>query len=333
MSVDNARVPTIDDVYAAQTRLSAVVRKTPLLESPLLNKICGKRLLVKAECLQITGAFKFRGAWSAVSSLTEAQLAKGVLAYSSGNHAQAVAYAASLHNTAATIVMPDDAPQLKIENTRQYGAEVVLYDRTGGENREEIGRQLAEQQGSILIKPYDNTQVIAGQGTCGLELAQQLKDNGIDDADVLVCCGGGGLTSGIALAMEAELPTARVNPVEPQHYDDVCRSLVSGKRESASTDRGSICDAILTPSPGELTFPILKRLCSAGLSVTDTQALQAMAAAARHLKLVAEPGGAVALAAALFHADKIQSDTVVCVVSGGNTDPAILAKAMSLSAD
>lgn len=333
MSLDHARVPTIDDVYAARTRLTGVVRTTPLLESPLLNEISGKRILVKAECLQITGAFKFRGAWSAISSLTAAQLAKGVLAYSSGNHAQAVAYAASLHNTAATIVMPDDAPALKIENTRKYGAEVVLYDRIGGENREEIGRRLAEDQGSILIKPYDNTQVIAGQGTCGLELAQQLKDDGIDDIDVLVCCGGGGLTSGIALAMEAELPAARVIPVEPQHYDDVARSLLSGKRESVATDQRSICDAIVTPSPGELTFPILNRLCPIGLSVTDTQALQAMATAATHLKLVAEPGGAVALAAALFHGDKIQSETVVCVVSGGNTDPATLAKAMTLSAE
>lgn len=331
MPPDNNRVPTIDDVNKAQKRLDGIVRKTPLLESPLLNEIIGKRILVKAECLQITGAFKFRGAWSAISSLNESQLSKGVLAYSSGNHAQAIAYAAARHEIKATMIMPNDAPELKIDNTKNYGAEVILYDRPGGEDREAIGRKLADERGCVLIKPYDNTQVIAGQGTCGLEIADQLKALNITDAEVLVCCGGGGLTSGIALALEAELPAANVVPVEPQHYDDVVRSLRSGRIESTSTDQTSICDAIVTPSPGELTFPILNRLCKAGLVVTDDQALQAMAIAARHFKLIAEPGGAVALAAALFCTDNIQADTIVCVVSGGNADPATVARAMSLN--
>lgn len=333
MSLDNTRVPDLDDIYSAQERLRGVVRRTPILESPLLNELTGKRILVKAECLQITGAFKFRGAWSAISLLNHQQIDNGVLAYSSGNHAQAVAYAAARHNATATIVMPNDAPALKIANTKSYGANVVLYDRPGGEDREAIGRALAEQQGSVLIKPYDNTQVIAGQGTCGLEIADQLKELGIDNTEVLVCCGGGGLTSGIALALETELPGATVKPVEPQHYDDVARSLISGRRESIATDQSSICDAIVTPSPGELTFPIIKKLCPAGIVVSDSQVLKAMAMAIQHLKIIAEPGGAVALAAALYKSEEIKSDTILCIVSGGNADPAVLENSLSCNPD
>ncbi len=329
MIPDHNRVPTIDDVRAAQQRCLGHVNTTPLLESPLLNDETGKRILVKAECLQVTGAFKFRGAWAALSTLTPVQLNAGVLAYSSGNHAQAIAYAAALHKTKATIIMPNDAPELKRRNTEAYGAEVVLYDRPGGEDREAIGRELAEQRGCILIKPYDNTQVIAGQGTCGLELARQLNEQQINQADVLVCCGGGGLTSGIALALEAEAPDLVVRSVEPAGYDDVARSVSSGQRESVIDYRPSICDAIVTPSPGELTFPVIKRLCGAGLVVTDDEALQAMAVAQHRFKLVAEPGGAVALAAALFRQQEINSDTIVCIVSGGNVDPAILARAIT----
>jgi len=224
-----------------------------------------------------------------------------------------------------------DAPSLKLANTRSYGAEVVLYDRPGGEDREAIGQQLAADNGSILIKPYDNTQVIAGQGTCGLEIIEQLKQRNIEDPEVLVCCGGGGLTAGIALALEAELPGTSIRPVEPQHYDDVCCSLRNHQRESVDTKEHSICDAIVTPSPGELTFPILDRACAPGIAVTDNEALQAIAVAANYFKLVAEPGGAVALAAALFHHKELQSDNIVCVVSGGNTDPQVFSKALSMS--
>ncbi len=329
MAADFNRVPEFKDIKSASDRLAGVVIKTPLLESPLLNDKTGKRILVKAECLQVTGAFKFRGAWSAVSSLTDAERSKGVLAYSSGNHAQAVAYAAAKHNTRATIIMPNDAPELKLHNTRLYGAEVIQYDRPGGEDREAIGKQLAEERGCVLIKPYDNTQVIAGQGTCGLELAEQTKALNIDNAEVLVCCGGGGLTSGIALALAHEAPGLKVRPVEPEHYDDVARSLASSTRESVNTQQPSICDAIVTPSPGELTFPIMQKYCGAGLTVTDDQALNAMKIAAAAFKLVAEPGGAVALAAALSHADQINSDTIICIVSGGNVDAAMLEKACS----
>ncbi|OED35622.1 threonine ammonia-lyase [Chromatiales bacterium (ex Bugula neritina AB1)] len=329
MNPDHNRVPTIEDVRAAQQRCNGKVLTTPLLESPLLNKQIGKRLLIKAECLQITGAFKFRGAWSALSSLTQEQLDRGVLAYSSGNHAQAIAYAAALHHTRATIIMPNDAPALKRTNTEAYGAEVVLYDRPGGEDREAIGQELAKQRGCTLIKPYDNTQVISGQGTCGLELAQQLAERRIEKADVLVCCGGGGLTAGITLALEADAPGITVRPVEPVNYDDVARSIASGKRESVVDYQPSICDAIVTPSPGELTFPIIKRSCGAGLVVSDDEALQAIAVAQHHFKLVAEPGGAVALAATLFRQNEILADTIVCVVSGGNVAPDILTRALS----
>lgn len=329
MSLDHNRVPDINDVRAAEKRIRDAVIETPLLESALLNELAGKRILIKAECLQITGAFKLRGAWAAVSALDNEQRENGLLAYSSGNHAQAVAYAAAKHGCKATIIMPNDAPLLKRSNTAAYGAEVVLYDRPGGEDRDAIGRQLAEERGSFLIKPYDNTQVIAGQGTCGLELARQLAKLGVSQADVLVCCGGGGLSSGIALALEADAPFARVRTVEPCHYDDVARSLRSGKRETVCTDESTICDAIVTPSPGELTFPILKRLCGPGMAVTDSEVLQAMAAALTRLKLVAEPGGAVALAAALFHSEEIESDTVVCVISGGNADAQTVTRALA----
>ena len=329
MTLDHNRVPDITDVRAAEKRIRDAVIGTPLLESPLLNALAGKRILVKAECLQITGAFKLRGAWAAVSALDSSQRANGLLAYSSGNHAQAVAYASAKHDCKATIIMPNDAPLLKRSNTAAYGAEVVLYDRPGGEDRDAIGRQLAEERGCFLIKPYDNTQVIAGQGTCGLELARQLKGLHVSQAEVLVCCGGGGLSSGIALALEADAPFTRVRTVEPHHYDDVARSLRSGKRESVHTSETTICDAIVTPSPGELTFPILQRLCGPGMAVSDSEVLQAMAAALTHLKLVAEPGGAVSLAAALFHSEEIESDTVVCVVSGGNADFQTIARALA----
>ena len=235
--------------------------------------------------------------------------------------------AAWLQGRRAVIVMPADAPRLKIENTKALGAEVVLYDRAGGESREEIGAALAGERGLSLVKPYDNEHVIAGQGTVGLELARQLPED--VSGDVLICCGGGGLTSGVALALEAHRPGMRVRPVEPVGFDDVARSLAEGKRVENPSQSGSICDAIVTPSPGELTFPILHRLCGPGIAVTDAEALRAMAQAAVRLKLAAEPGGAVALAAALYHAQEIEGDAVTIVVSGGNADPAVLARALT----
>lgn len=314
-------------IRAAALRLSGHARTTPLLTSPFLDKIAGRRIWIKPECLQITGSFKFRGGWSAVSALPDDVRAKGVIAFSSGNHAQGVAHAAQLHGVPAVIVMPSDAPQLKIENTRSYGAEVVLYDRET-EDRTQIGADIAQERDLTLIKPYDEPQVIAGQGTVGLEIAAQAAEHGVHNADVLVCCGGGGLTSGIALALEADAPELRVRPVEPENFDDVARSLISGKIESNAVQSGGLCDAIISPSPGEITFPIMERLCGSGLVVSDDDALRAMAHAFLRLKLVAEPGGAVALAAALFHVEQIEGDDVVVVISGGNVDKPIFARAL-----
>ncbi|MBO9475351.1 threonine/serine dehydratase [Shimia sp. R10_1] len=319
----------IDMIRAAQTRLEGHARRTPLLTSPFLDEIAGRRLLVKPECLQHTGSFKFRGGWAAVSALDDETRKRGIIAYSSGNHAQGVALAAAEHGAPAVIVMPKDAPQLKIDNTRALGAEVVLYDRAGGENREEVGGTIAEARGLTLIRPYDAPEVIAGQGTTGLEIAAQAAEMGVTSGDVLVCCGGGGLTSGIALALEAEAPKMRVRTAEPEAFDDVARSLASGTIETNARTSGSLCDAIITPCPGEITFPIMSRLCGPGLVVSEDEALHAMALAFKRLKIVVEPGGAVALAAALFHGDQIEGEAVVAVCTGGNVDADVFNNALS----
>ncbi|WEA24833.1 threonine ammonia-lyase [Rhizobium binxianense] len=318
---------SIEMIVAARARLRGHIRRTPLLSSPFLNEIAGRRLFVKAECLQHSGSFKFRGGWSAVSGLDPAVRARGVIAFSSGNHAQGVALAAKLHGVPAVIMMPSDAPKLKIANTRAFGAEVVLYDRAN-EDRDEIGARLSAERGLTLIKPFDEPLVIAGQGTTGLEISEQAEEEGVTSAEVLVPCGGGGLTSGIALALEASAPGFRVRPCEPSDFDDTTRSLVSGRIERNASMSGSICDAILTPQPGNITFPILKRLAGPGIVVTDEEALRAMALAFVRLKIVVEPGAAVALAAALFHDKDLESDTIVVVTSGGNVDSDIFSTAL-----
>ncbi|MEQ8482371.1 MAG: threonine/serine dehydratase [Hoeflea sp.] len=318
----------IEMVRAAERRLEGHVRRTPLLNSPFLDEIAGRRVWVKPECLQHTGSFKFRGGWSAVSALAPEIRKRGVIAFSSGNHAQGVALAAALHGVPAVIIMPSDAPRMKIDNTRALGAEVVLYDRAN-EDRNTIGAKISSGRGLTLIKPYDEPQVIAGQGTCGLEIAEQAREHGIKRADVVVCCGGGGFASGIALALEADAPGLRVRPAEPERFDDMARSLASGRIESNEDLSGSLCDAIMTPQPGEITFPILSRLAGPGLVVTEDEALHAMALAFARLKLVAEPGGAVALAAALFHGDAIEGDEVIATISGGNVDADVFATALA----
>lgn len=310
-------------IRAAAARLQGEARLTPLLNAPLLDRIAGRRVFVKAECLQWTGSFKFRGGWAAVSALPADVRARGVIAFSSGNHAQGVALAAARHGVAAVIVMPSDAPAVKIDNTRAYGAEVVLYDRAR-DDRDAIGAALAAARGLTLIKPYDEPEVIAGQGTVGLEIAAQAADAGITAAEVITCCGGGGLTSGVALALEGRF---LVRTSEPEGFDDVARSLASGRRERNAAMSGSVCDAIITPSPGEITFPILQRLCGPGLVVSDDEALRAMVLAFSHLRIVLEPGGAVALAAALFRPDL--PETVIAVASGGNVDPGLFAAALA----
>ena len=313
----------IDMIEAAAARLAGHARVTPLLNAPLLDALYGKRIYLKAECLQLTGSFKFRGGWSAVSALRAGTA--GVLACSSGNHGQGVALAAARHGMRAVVVMPSDAPAVKIANTKAYGAEVVLYDRAR-DDRDAIAAALCAEQGLTLIKPYDHPQVIAGQGTVGLEVATQSAALGVQAADMLVCCGGGGLSSGIALALAAHAPQITVRTVEPEGFDDMARSLASGTRQGNGAATGSICDAILTPAPGEMTLPILQRLAGPGLTVTDDQARHAMALAFTHFRLVLEPGGAVALAAALF-CDTTK--TVICTASGGNVDPAVFADALA----
>ncbi len=316
-------------IEASAARARGRVRHTPLLASPFLDEIAGRRVFVKSECLQHTGSFKFRGGFSALSGMPETDRANGVIAFSSGNHAQGVALAARMHGVDSLIIMPRDAPLLKIENTRALGAEVILYDRQS-EDRDEIGAHLAATRHLTLVKPFDNPLVIAGQGTTGLEIAQQAHAQGIETAQVLVPCGGGGLTSGVALALQTHAPEMTVRPCEPEGFDDTNRSLISGRIERNEALSGSICDAIITPSPGNLTFPIMRRLCKPGVAVSDDDCLRAMSLAFSRLKIVLEPGAAVGLAAALFHGECLPEGDVIAIASGGNVGPETFEKALQI---
>ena len=319
-------MPTYSDVRSAAEQIAGHAVLTPLLESPLLNEKLGGRLLVKAECLQRGGAFKFRGAYNRISRLSGEQLKAGVVAFSSGNHAQGVALAAQMMGTPAVIVMPKDAPVMKIDNTRAYGAEIVLYDRAA-ENRTEIAQRLALERGATLVPSYDDAFIIAGQGTVGLELAAQVRDIGADLDAVIAPCGGGGLISGTALALSHDCPGVEIYAAEPEGFDDTARSLAAGERLSIDADAQSFCDALLLPTPGELTFAINKTLLKGGLVVSDSDTARAMAAAFRYFKIVVEPGGAVALAAVLTGAYDCRGKTVGVVCSGGNVDGHVFAQA------
>lgn len=312
------------DIAAAAARLAGIAVETPLLESRLVNRQLGLRLLIKAEPLQHTGSFKFRGAYNAIGQFDAHAREAGVIAYSSGNHAQGVAAAAALQGVPATIVMPSDAPRIKIDNTRAWGADVVLYDRAS-EDREEIGARIADRTGATLVRPYDEPQVIAGQATIGLEIVRQAEDRGIRPAAVVVPCGGGGLASGLALALSRDWPEIQVWTAEPVDFDDTARSLAAGHRVDVRPGGSSICDALLAPTPGHLTFPILKGLGVRGLAVSDDSVKRAMVCAFRHFKLVVEPGGAAALAAVLDGRSRWQEAAILCVCSGGNVDPALYA--------
>ncbi|MFQ5995210.1 MAG: threonine/serine dehydratase [Acidiferrobacterales bacterium] len=312
--------PTFADVLDAANCLQGLAVTTPVLESAALNALVGGRLLVKAEVLQRTGAFKFRGAYNSLSRLPEKARKRGIIACSSGNHAQGVAAAAQILDMPALIVMPSDAPAIKLANTRGYGAEIRLYDRFS-ENREVIATEIAAERGAVLDRTFEDPYVIAGQGTAGLELAEQAGERGLKLDTVLIPCGGGGLISGCAIALAEKCPDAAVYAVEPQGFDDTARSLASGKREHNSDEARSMCDALLVPTPGELPFEINKRLLKGGLVVSDDEVAHAMVAAFRYLKLVVEPGGAVALAAALSGRYACRDKTVAVVCSGGNVDP------------
>ena len=326
--VTTDELPTFADVRAAAERIRGTAVRTPLIESSLLNERVGGRVLIKPECLQRTGSFKFRGAYNKISGLAADVRQNGVVAYSSGNHAQGVAAAAQLLDTAATIVMPLDAPGIKLANTRGYGATVVTYDRYT-EDRAAIAKEIAETSGGTVVPPYDDTFIVSGQGTVGLEIAEQCREREVTPDAVLVCCGGGGLVSGTALALDHEMPGLPVYAVEPEDFDDTKRSLESGKRESVDPDARSICDALLSKQPGRVTFAINQRLLAGVLTVSDAEAKAAMRAAFLDLKVVAEPGGAVALAAALQGRIDIKGKTVVAVISGGNVDPDLFATALA----
>ena len=315
-------LPQPGDVYAAAERLAGHAVETPLLRADALDEQIGGRLLLKAEPLQRTGSFKFRGACNRLLQLDAAAKTGGVVTYSSGNHAQAVALAARLVGVPAVIVMPRDAPAVKIAGTRRHGAEVVLYDRAS-EAREALGKQIAEERGATLIKPYDDFDVIAGQGTVGHEIARQCSAIGCRPDAVVVPAGGGGLMAGTSLAIADAWPETRLHTAEPQGYDDHAMSFEQGRRVGVSGAQGqSFCDALLAPKPGALTFPINVRRVHSGVAVSDAEVGAAMRAAFMHLKLVVEPGGAVALAAVLAGKIVTAGRTMVAVLSGGNVDPA-----------
>jgi len=323
-------VPTIDDIRAAAARIAPHAQVTPLLTSPALDARAGGRVLLKAEVLQHTGSFKLRGALNRLLQLSDDERSRGVVAYSSGNHAQAVAYSASLLGMRSVIIMPKDAPALKIERTRAFGGEVVLYDRYT-EDREAIGSAISQEHRLTLVPPYEDPYIVAGQGTLALEALGQASAMGYAPDMLLVCCGGGGLTAGCALVAEAVSPSTVVHPCEPAEFDDMARSLRLGHRVANAPGTRSICDAIVTPTPGEFTFSINQPRVGAGLTVTDDEVLAAIAFAVRELKLVVEPGGAAALAALLAGKVETRGRTTMVVVTGGNIDPAMLARAIGVA--
>ncbi|HUZ74859.1 MAG TPA: threonine/serine dehydratase [Stellaceae bacterium] len=317
-------IPDISDIEAAAARLRGLAAATPLIESQAANARIGGRLLVKAESLQRTGAFKFRGAYNALSQLDADARRGGVVTYSSGNHAQGVAAAAQLLGMKATIVMPSDAPAIKVASTRFWGAEIVFYDRYA-EEREAIATRIAAASGAVLLPPYDDPRVIAGQGTVGLELAAQAATLGARLDAVVVPCSGGGLVGGIALALAATCPETAVYAAEPAGLDDLRRSLAAGERVRNDPAARSICDALLAPTPGVLTFAIARRLLRGSLVVADDEVMDAMDVAFADYKLVAEPSGAAALAAVLTGRLAVAGRTVAVVLSGGNVDRAAFA--------
>ena len=321
---------SMEDIHSAAKRLTGITVRTPLIESPLLNERMGGRVFVKPECLQHTGSFKFRGAYNRLSQLSEAEKARGVLAYSSGNHAQGVARAAQLLGISATIVMPKDAPALKVAGTRGYGADVVFYDRYS-EDREEVAARVAGDRDMTLVPPYNSPYILAGQGTVGLEITEDLQALGLVADQALLNCGGGGLASGAFTALYDAFPDLQGYVVEPDAFDDAKRSLETGEIQQADFSARSICDSLLTPSLGDLTFPILQDLGIKGLSVSDDEARIGVAYAANTLKLVGEPGGVVSLAAVLSGKLETKDKVTVCIISGGNIDPDMLSKCVTLS--
>jgi len=320
-------IPTFADVEAAARRLAGVAVLTPLVESPLLSDRLGARAYLKLETLQRTGSVKFRGAYNRLSQLTPEQRNAGVVAFSSGNHAQGVAAAAKLLGIPATIVMPADAPRIKMENTRSYGAQIVPYDRRR-ESREEIAGKLARDKGAMVVPSFDDPAIVAGQGSCGLEIAAQGRALGVTFDNVLAPASGCGLISGIALALSGASPGTRAIACEPEGYDGLRLSLSAGQRMAAAGKRETIADALMSPAPGHIPFAILKEQKAVAVAVSDDALMQAVGFAARELKLVVEPGGAAALAAVLSRTCETRGKTIAVVLSGGNIDSAMLVRCL-----
>jgi len=318
-------LPTAADVDAAAARLRGIALHTPLICSPVLDARTGGRVFLKAETLQRTGSFKFRGAFNRLSAIPETGRSGGVVAYSSGNHAQGVAAAAKLLGMPAVIIMPADAPRPKRERTAELGAEVVLYDRAR-DDREAIARQIAEERHAVLVPPYDDPLIIAGQGTAGREIVEDLAALGLAPDVVIVNASGGGLAAGVALAVKARVPAARVFTAEPAGFDDHARSFVSGRREKNAAITGTICDALMAQSPGRITFEINRTLVGAGVTASDAEVGRAVGFAFRELKLVVEPGGAVGLAALIAGRIDVRGKVAVAVLSGGNVDPELFSR-------
>ncbi|MBI0537138.1 threonine/serine dehydratase [Roseomonas sp. KE2513] len=320
-------LPSHDDVRAAAARLAGRVVRTPMLRHPVLDALTGGTVLVKPEPLQRTGSFKFRGATNAVLRLAEDRRAGGVVTHSSGNHGQALASAAASEGVRALIAMPGDAPAIKVESTRRWGAEITFFDRLNTD-REALAKRLAEERGAALIPPFDHPDVIAGQGTAGLELVEDAAEAGLRMDAMVVCTGGGGLVAGCALAVEGASPGTEVIAAEPEGWDDTARSLAAGERLAADGKGSTFCDALLSIRPGEITFALNRPRLAGGVAVTVEEVLAAMRFAFDHLKLVVEPGGAVALAAVLAGRVPARGRTLGVVISGGNVDPAVFARAL-----
>ena len=318
-------LPTVADVDEAARRLAGVALHTPLLTSAALDALTGGRIFLKAETLQRTGSFKFRGAYNKLCAIPADRRSGGVVAFSSGNHAQGVAAAARLLGMPCVIVMPSDAPRAKRERTTALGAEVVLYDRLR-DDREAIAEDIAARRGATLVPPYDDALIIAGQGTAGREIVEDLSVLGLKPDVIVVTASGGGLTAGVALAVKARVPTAAVYTAEPQGFDDHARSFRSGQREQNAALTGTICDALMARTPGKLTFAINQSLVGAGVTASDEEVAAAVAFAFAELKLVVEPGGAVALAALMTGKIDVAGKVAVAVLSGGNVDPELFSR-------
>lgn len=321
-------LPTIDDVQSAAERLAGVAVRTPLISNQRLDEITGGRIFLKPEPLQRTGSFKFRGAYNRISRIPEDQRAGGVVACSSGNHAQGVAAAAALMGMRSVIVMPKDAPAMKRNRTIAFGGEVVQYDREH-DDRDAIAGSIAAERGAVFVPPYDDFYIIAGQGTVGLEIAEDFSARGLAPDVVVANASGGGLVSGIALAVKHRFPEARVMTAEPAGFDDHARSFRSGGRERNERVSGSICDALLAATPGRLTFEISSRIVGEGVSATDEEVARAVAFAFEELKIVVEPGGAVALAAVLAGKLDLKGKVAAIVLSGGNVDGELFARCLA----